>query len=71
MAERKLNTMEIVALILMLIPVLSIVGVILYILYCGKSRGIKLLLLILSIPFGLLASIWLWLEAFGVIKLGK
>ncbi len=64
-----LKPMELLCLVLMLIPGLALVGFILYLLTCGSARGLKLILMILSIPFGFLASIWLWLDAVGVITL--
>ncbi len=65
----KLRPMELISLILMLIPGLALVGVILYFLTCGGARGKKLIIMILSIFFGIFASIFLWLNAFGVITL--
>lgn len=68
--NKEINQMELIALILMLFPVISIIGVIIYILNIGKPSGIvKLILLILTIPFGFFAAIFLWLDALGIISL--
>ncbi len=65
----KLRPMELISLVLMLIPGLALVGVILYFLTCGGARGKKLIIMLLSILFGFIASIFLWLNALGVINL--
>lgn len=68
--NKEINQMELIALILMLFPVISIIGVIIYILNIGKPSGIvKLILLILTIPFGFFVAIFLWLDALGIISL--
>lgn len=73
MATLKVKGLELIALILMLIPFVSIIGFIIYIIFCGAAKGnlLKLIVAILTIPFGLFASIFLWLDAFSIINLGK
>lgn len=69
----KIKKIELVSLILMLFPFVSIIGFLIYVIMCGAAKGslIKLVVAILTIPFGLLASIFLWLDAFNVIDLDK
>lgn len=69
----KVKGLELIALILMLIPVVSLIGFLIYIIFCGALKGnfLKLLIAILTIPFGLFAAIFLWLDAFGILNLGK
>lgn len=71
MANLNVKGMELIALILMLIPFVSIIGLVIYIVFCGALKGsiLKLIIAILTIPFGLLAAIFLWLDAFNVINL--
>lgn len=67
----KVKGLELISLILMLIPGISIIGLLLYIFGCGLLQGsvLKIIVAILTIPFGILAAIFLWLDAFGVINL--
>ena len=55
----------------MLIPVISIIGVIIYVIDMlkGNYSMLEIILVILTIPFGVLAAIFLWLNALGVLKL--
>lgn len=71
MANLNVKGMELIALVLMLIPFVSIIGLVIYIVFCGALKGsiLKLIIAILTIPFGLLAAIFLWLDAFSVINL--
>ncbi len=71
MAKSNIKGMELLCLCLAIIPGLGLVGFILYMLFCGKAKGIKLILWILSCFVGIFASLFLWLDAFGVIKLGE
>ncbi|MGL4184028.1 MAG: hypothetical protein ACRCRP_02725 [Metamycoplasmataceae bacterium] len=66
--SNKLETKKLLALILMLFPIISIIGFLLYILGT-KITGKELIVAILTIPFGFLAGIFLWLNALGFIKL--
>lgn len=70
---KNVSTRKLIALILMLFPVISIIGLVLYIIEVGKANCslLEIVLLILSIPFGIFASIFLWLNALGVINLSK
>lgn len=61
---------ELICLILMLIPIISIIGFILYFIWI-KPKGLKLVVAILTIFFGLIPDIFLWLDAFNVLKLDK
>ncbi len=67
----KVQGTKLIALILMLIPVISIIGFILYVLDMLKGNWsvIELIVALLTIPFGFLAAIFLWLNALGIIKL--
>ncbi len=69
----KIKKLELISLILMLFPFVSIIGFLIYVIMCGAAKGslIKLVVAILTIPFGLLAAIFLWLDAFNVIDLDK
>ena len=73
MATLKVKGLELIALILMLIPILSIVGFIIYVVLCGAAKGNikKIVIAILSIFIGFFASILLWLDAFNIINLDK
>ncbi len=64
-----IRTNELIPLIIMLIPFLSLIGVILYFVKCGGARGKKLIIMLLTIPLGFLAGIFLWLDALGIITL--
>ncbi|MGL5591333.1 MAG: hypothetical protein ACRDCF_01175 [Mycoplasmoidaceae bacterium] len=63
-----MKPLKIVSLILMLLPLVSLLGFLLYFL-SEKPSGKELIICILTIPFGFFAGIFLWLNAFGVIKL--
>ncbi|MGL5246319.1 MAG: hypothetical protein ACRC8C_01995 [Mycoplasmoidaceae bacterium] len=63
-----MKPLKLLSLILMLIPLVSLIGFILYFL-SEKPSGRELIVCILTIPFGFLAGIFLWLNALGVIKL--
>lgn len=67
----KVQGTKLIALILMLFPVISIIGFILYVLDMLKGNWsvIELIVALLTIPFGFLAAIFLWLNALGIIKL--
>lgn len=67
----KIQKNKLIALILMLIPVISIIGVIIYMIdmFKGNYSMLEILLVILTIPFGVFAAIFLWLNALGVLKL--
>ena len=69
--KSRIEPLKLTALILMLFPVLSIIGFIIYLVGIGV-RGmstLELIMIILTIPFFLFAAIFLWLTALGVIKL--
>ncbi len=68
---KSIQTKKLIALILMLFPIISIIGFIIYLLDMLKGNWsvIELVVAILTIPFGFLAGIFLWLNALGVIKL--
>ncbi|MGL4647423.1 MAG: hypothetical protein ACRCVI_01720 [Mycoplasmoidaceae bacterium] len=63
-----MKPIKILALFLMLFPIISIAGIILYVM-SEKPTMLELIVCVLTIPFGLLAGIFLWLNAFGIIKL--
>ena len=67
----KIQKNKLIALILMLVPIISIIGVIIYMIdmFKGNYSMLEILLVILTIPFGFLAAIFLWLNALGVLKL--
>lgn len=67
----KIQKNKLIALILMLIPVISIIGVIIYMIDMlkGNYSMLEIILVILTIPFGFIAAIFLWLNALGVLKL--
>ena len=67
----KIQKNKLIALIFMLIPVISIIGVIIYMIDMlkGNYSMLEIILVILTIPFGVLAAIFLWLNALGVLKL--
>lgn len=69
----KIKKLELISLILMLFPFLSIIGFLIYVIMCGAAKGslIKLVVAILTIPFGIIAAIFLWLDAFNIINLDK
>lgn len=68
--SNKIQTKKLIALVLMLFPILSIVGIILYVLgSTEKFSLIELIVIILTIPFGFIAAIFLWLNALGIINL--
>ncbi len=71
MAKNRFETKKLIALIILLFPVISIIGVIIYALDMLKGNWsyLELIVLILCIPFGLFAAIFLWLNALGIIKL--
>ncbi len=71
MAKKRLETNKLIALILLLFPVISIIGVILYAIDMikGNLSFLELIVLILCIPFGFFAAIFLWLNALGILKL--
>ncbi len=73
MATLKVKGLELIALLLMLFPFVSIIGFIIYVLFCGALKGniLKLIIAILTIPFGIFAAIFLWLDAFSVINLDR
>ena len=62
---------KLIALILMLIPFISIIGFVIYVLDLirGNYSLIELIVCVLTIPFGFFAAIFLWLNALGIIKL--
>lgn len=70
-AMAKVEKKKLIALILMLFPIIAIIGFIIYVLDLikGNYSIIELIVCILTIPFGFLAAIFLWLNAFGIIKL--
>lgn len=62
---------KLVALILMLIPGVALIGFIIYVLL-GTTRQastVEIILAVLSIFLGFIPAIFLWLNAFGIIKL--
>ena len=67
----KIQKNKLIALIFMLIPVISIIGVIIYVIDMikGNYSMLEIILVILTIPFGFIAAIFLWLNALGVLKL--
>ncbi|MBR3571087.1 MAG: hypothetical protein IKL15_00270 [Mycoplasmataceae bacterium] len=67
----KIQKNKLIALIFMLIPVISIIGVIIYMIDMlkGNYSMLEIVLVILTIPFGFIAAIFLWLNALGVLKL--
>ncbi|MBR3832065.1 MAG: hypothetical protein IKJ72_00315 [Mycoplasmataceae bacterium] len=67
----KIQKNKLIALIFMLIPVISIIGVIIYMIDMlkGNYSMLEIILVILTIPFGVLAAIFLWLNALGVLKI--
>ncbi|MBR2998998.1 MAG: hypothetical protein IKF44_01240 [Mycoplasmataceae bacterium] len=67
----KIQKNKLIALIFMLIPVISIIGVIIYVIDMikGNYSMLEIILVILTIPFGVFAAIFLWLNALGVLKL--
>ena len=69
--QHRIKPLKLVALILMLFPGVALIGFIIYILTIGlqKTSMLELVLAILSIVFGFVPAIFLWLNAFGVIKL--
>lgn len=69
--KKKINGLKLIALILMLFPLISIIGVIIYAIdmFRGNWTLVELILLILTIPFGFLAAIFIWLNALGIINI--
>ena len=69
--SKGMKPLKLVALILMLIPGVALIGVLIYLIGIGRSgmSVLELILIILTIPFGLFAAIFLWLNAFGIINL--
>lgn len=67
----KIEKKKLIALVLMLIPFISLIGAIIYLIDMlkGNWSGLELIVVILTIPFGFFAGIFLWLNALGVIKL--
>ena len=67
----KIQKNKLIALIFMLIPVISIIGVIIYVIDMlkGNYSMLEIILVILTIPFGFIAAIFLWLNALGVLKI--
>lgn len=67
----KIQKNKLIALILMLIPLISIIGAIIYLvdMLKGNWSFLELIIVLLTIPFGFIAAIFLWLNALGVIKL--
>lgn len=67
---KNISTMKLIGLILLLIPGFSLFGAILYVMDMLKGNWTKLevIVIILSIPFGFLASFLLWLKALGIVK---
>ncbi|MGL5640049.1 MAG: hypothetical protein ACRDCD_00085 [Mycoplasmoidaceae bacterium] len=63
-----MKPLKIVSLVLMLLPLVALLGFLLYFL-SEKPTGKELIICILTIPFGFFAGIFLWLNAFGIIKL--
>ncbi len=63
-----MKPLKIISLVLMLFPIISIIGFILYFL-SEKPTGLEIVVAILTIPFGLFAGIFLWLNALGIISL--
>ena len=69
--SKGMKPLKLVALILMLIPGVSLIGVLIYLIGIGRNgMGVlELVLILLTIPFGFIAAIFLWLNAFGIINL--
>lgn len=69
--KKKINGLKLIALILMLVPIVSIIGVIIYAIdmFRGNWTLVELIVLILTIPFGFLAAIFIWLNALGIINI--
>lgn len=69
--SKGMKPLKLVALILMLIPGISLIGVLIYLIGIGRNgMGVlELVLILLTIPFGFIAAIFLWLNAFGIINL--
>ena len=67
----KIQKNKLIALVLMLVPIISIIGVIIYMvdMFKGNYSMLEIFVVILTIPFGFLAAIFLWLNALGVLKL--
>lgn len=67
----KIQKNKLIALILMLVPIISIIGVIIYMIdmFKGNYSMLEIIVVILTIPFGFFAAIFLWLNALGVLKL--
>lgn len=63
-----MKPLKILSLVLMLIPLVSLFGFILYFL-SEKPSGKELIICVLTIPFGFFAGIFLWLNALGILKL--
>lgn len=69
--KKRLEPKKLIALVLMLFPIISILGVIIYLvdMIKGNYSFLEIIIVILTIPFGFFASIFLWLNALGVIKI--
>lgn len=67
---KNISQMKLIGLILMLIPGIALIGAILYVLDMLKGNWtiLEVVVVILSIPFGFLASFLLWLKALGIIN---
>ena len=67
----KIQKNKLIALVLMLVPIISIIGVIIYMvdMFKGNYSMLEIFVVILTIPFGFIAAIFLWLNALGVLKL--
>ncbi len=62
---------ELLSLILMLIPFVSVIGFVIYVVICGaaKNNMLKLIIAVLTIFLGIFAAIFLWLDALDIINL--
>lgn len=69
--KKQISGLKLLSLILMLFPIISIIGVIIYAMDMLKGNWsiVELIVLILTIPFGLFAGIFIWLNALGIINL--
>lgn len=62
-----MKPIKLLSLVLMLFPIISIIGFVLYFV-SEKPKFFELIVCLLTIPFGFFASIFLWLNAFGILK---
>lgn len=69
--KKKISGLKLLSLVLMLFPIISIIGVIIYAMDMLKGNWsvVELIVLILTIPFGFFAGIFIWLNALGIINL--